>query len=167
LAQYVCDVRFLKADLNVLLQVVPVEASEEALLWGYIQLKTNRRLWFGNLMLQSAPPPHGAWLQVDMKVSGIMKPTFRPSDRVGGEYKVAGQQRVVLALNGEGLLHQREERNVTSGVGYVEKPLDYEVVLDEVLKILVEDGNADPPPNRSPRDRDDRFGRGSGGRVRV
>ncbi len=166
LAQHTCDVRFLKADMNLLLQIVPPEASEDALLWGYLYLKTNRRLWIGNFLLLSDPPPHGNWFQVDMAVSGMMQGGFTPDDRGGGRYRVEGQSRLVIAVNWEGLLRQREERNVISGVNYSEKQLDYDAVIDEVLKILVEDGNADPPPQRRPDD-DDWFGRGSGGLLRV
>jgi len=115
------------------------------------------------------PPPHGTWYLVDLQVSGIMQ-GFTPDERDGGRYKVAGQNRIVMALNWEGLLHQRLERNIISGVNYSEKQWDYDAVFDEVLKMLVEDGNADPPPKRRlPDDHgpEDPFGRGRSGFVRV
>jgi hypothetical protein len=152
-AQEDCTVSFLSAAMDIRLQTIPPEASEDILLWGYVDLTTNRRLWLGNLLLTNEPPPYGTWFQADLRVSHLMQSEFRPQDDVGGRYKVEGQERLVLAANWQALLFQRGERNVMSGINYEEKPLEFGALVEETLKMLVEDGNAEPLQRRPANER--------------
>jgi len=137
--QRLCHVFFINAQLDIVLETVPIGASDDVILWGRVQLETQRRGCYANLLLTSEPPPYGTWYEVQMKVSGIMSGAFEPRDNVGGQYKVAGRDRLVMALNSEALLHRREERNVMSGINYDENLLSLGTLLDDVMRVLVED----------------------------
>jgi serine/threonine protein kinase len=152
-----CSVSFIKANLRLTLQVVPLEGPEDIPLWGTVQLHTNRRGWFGNIYLKSAPPPYGEWVEVDMRMGAFARRASpEEEDRTGGQYEVLGQDRIVLARNWQGIVFQREMRNVMSLVNYSEKPLGFDGVVKECLGILVEDANAEPQ-KYSQRDRRRRF----------
>lgn len=147
-----CRVSFINANLLLALQVVPLEGPSDLFLWGTVELRTNRRGWFGNLYLNPSPPPYGEWIEVEMRMSPIAYPDARPEqeDRKGGQYKVLGGERLVLARNWQAIAFQREWQRVMSAVNYSERRLDLDQVLNECLTILVEDAN-EAPPRRSGR----------------
>lgn len=136
-----CEVDFIHSRLRIFLWTIPVESSKDMLAWGIINLSTNNRIWITNLLLDAQPTPYGAWQEVDMRVSAFIAGAHRPIDDVGGQYEVVGRDRLVLAKNLQALLHQRGMRQVMSSVSYEQKPLDFKLVLDEIMAILVEDAN--------------------------
>lgn len=134
-----CYVSFISAQLEIMLATVSVEASEDVVLWGWIELHTSRTVLCGNLLLIAEPPPYGTWYDVTMRVSAYADQGFQPRDDVGGRYTVFGQARLVVALNAEALLHQRRKRNIISGVGYDEETLNFGMLVDKAMQILVDD----------------------------
>lgn len=134
-----CYVSFISAQLEIMLGTVSIEASEDVMLWGWIQVQTSRTALCGNLLLTAEPPPYGTWYDVTMRVFASMDAGFKPYDDVGGRYTVIGGNRLVVALNPEALLQQRRKRNVISGVNYEEETLNFGMLLDKAMQLLVED----------------------------
>jgi len=141
-----CEVRFLHAKLTISLEALPLEGPDDMLAWGAIELRTNKRLWLGNVYLASQPIPYGTWYEVEMHMSALVRgdSTLGMDDRGGGRYKVEGNKRLVLAENWIALAFQREMKNTTSLVDYSEKPLILDTVLDECIRVMVEDGTVPP-----------------------
>ena len=141
-----CQINFVNAQLLGHLEVVPLDSSEELILWGWIELDTKGGIWVGNLLLAADPPPYGGWLEVDMRVSSLADRRFDPNQgNGGGIYRVLGSERLVIADNVEGILFRRSQRNMVAAVDYTERPLDLKSVLDEIFEILVQDSGSGPP----------------------
>jgi eukaryotic-like serine/threonine-protein kinase len=146
-----CEITFVHAHLELTLETVPVEVAADILLWGLIELTTNGRGWYGNLLLTPSPSsPYGTWRELDMRMGPIPLAGTDPSGEDpegGGRYRVrwGGGDRQVVALNWQAVAFQRKMRNVTSLVQYAEKPLAFDSLLDELMTILVEDANIEPP----------------------
>lgn len=145
-----CQLSFINSRLQITLQAVPINAQADFMLWGKVDLTSNLRAMVSNLILLSEPLPYGTWYEVEMKMDPWVRPGVNPDeeDNKGGSYRVIGSERAVLAENWEALQFQREWRNVMSLVGYNEKLLDFEILLEQLMQVLVEDA-AVPPPNHS------------------
>lgn len=148
-----CSVSFLRATLNVSLELVPLEGPDDMWLWGVIEVRTHHRVWLGNLYLSPTPPPYGTWYEVDMRMNAIVRSEARPEqeDRTGGRYEITGGDRVVIARNWQALAFQRGLQNTMSLVNYSQKVLDFDSALSECMTILVEDAGKElpqPPPQR-------------------
>jgi hypothetical protein len=139
-----CSIRFLNAELHVKLEPLPLDAPDQLVAWGAISLKTNKRGAVENLLLRAEPAPYGSWLEVNMKVSGLVS-SWSGDDREGGQYEVFGSDRLVLARNWRGLLFQRKMRTTISHVDYDEEPLNLDETLDQLMEIFVEDAAAEEP----------------------
>jgi hypothetical protein len=134
---------FLNAKLEIALEAVPPDAEAEFIAWGAISLTSNKRGWFGNLVLNPEPAPYGTWVQVDLEMSPIVRDGTRPEqeDRHGGRYEIVGRRHVV-ARNWEALAFQQRMRRVTSLVQMRETNLDFDALADELVAIMTEDGAA-------------------------
>jgi len=145
----VCEASFIHARLLITLETLPLDGPEDMILWGAVELTTNGRLWIGNIYSARDPLAYGMWYEVDMHMSAIVRGDSTPDmeDREGGRYKVMGNNRLVLALNWQGLVFQRNMKNTMSLVDYSEKPLVFEAVLEECVRMLVEDAAVEPPKN--------------------
>jgi hypothetical protein len=66
-------------------------------------------------------------------------------DKGGGSYDVVGSDRIVLAKNWEALAFQRGRRHMMGLLQFTEKPFVVSALLDELMRILVEDGGQEPP----------------------
>jgi hypothetical protein len=135
---------FLNARLEMALEAVPPEAEAEFAAWGAISLVTNKRGWFGNLVLNPDPAPYGTWLQVDLEMNPIVQDGARPEeeDRNGGRYEIVGGRRLVVARNWEALAFQQKMRRVISLVQMHEQTLEFDGLADELIGIMTEDGAA-------------------------
>jgi serine/threonine protein kinase len=154
---------FLNAHLRMSIYPVDIDASSEVVAWGTVRVDTNKRIWLGNILLLREPAPYGSWLEVDMRISGMISGN-RVLEGGDGSYYVAGQQRIVLAEDAKGLLAQRDLRTTISSVNYSEKAFDLNRVLDELMVIFVEDAAEEKPPPPRPRNEDDDWPFGGGRR---
>jgi hypothetical protein len=154
--------RFYQGTLNFDVYPAPIGNEMGAIGWGIVHVKTPTRLWVCNLLLVPSDDPYGVWHQIDMKVSGIVRPGARPENRRGGAYDILGGERLVLATSWEFLLEQWEYRTTMSVVDYRDVVLDLEAVLSEVLATLTDYGNvaAPPPPPENRGRRGGVFDRG-------
>jgi serine/threonine protein kinase len=83
---------WLNARLLIALDAISPEGSDTYFGWGRIELKSNKRLWIGNLLLWPNPAPYGHWAQVDMQMNVLTQGRGDPTeeDRTGGRYEVLG-----------------------------------------------------------------------------
>lgn len=72
---------------------------------------------------------------------------------------------MILALNWQALRFQRARRASLSGVNYTEKPLDFPALLEEIMRVLVEDAAAEPHKPHDPDDDSDDWPRQSRSRL--
>lgn len=66
-----------------------------------------------------------------------------PSDREGGRYNVYGGQHI-LARNWNGVVYERKMKGVMSAVVCKDRALALGAVLDDCLKIFVDDAAIEP-----------------------
>ena len=138
LAEIECEVTFLNSRLRLVLGAVPRDESAEILAWGFARLRTPTRVGATNLLLLPKPEPYGSWLEVEMKILGS---SSRNNVSAPGDFEVLGSGRMVLAMNSEGLLHQRSRRHVISHVTYDESPLDFKRMMDEWLEAFIDNAS--------------------------
>ena len=149
-----CEVRFFNGVMSVSIETAPVPNEHDAIAWGMVDLRTPSRGWIGNLLLLREPAPYGRWLQVDMKIRGIMRQGAEPTRAPGHRFEVVGPGRLVLGQSWAFISGQRRDRNVMGVAEYAEIPLDFNRVVEELFDILTDDGPSQPqPPQRNDRPR--------------